>query len=73
MLSTQNLCGKAILMCLIPILVVVKYDDIICSKTPFKDLATINEAERSRFIKDYPPLARSCLTRQIAQIMMRVR
>ena len=37
--------GKAILMCLIPILVGVIYDDIICSKTPFQGLAPIDEVK----------------------------
>ena len=36
------MCGKAILMCLIPILEGVSYDGIICSKTPFKGLTPIN-------------------------------
>ena len=35
MIPIQNACGKAILMCLIPILVEVIYDGIICSKTLF--------------------------------------
>ena len=34
MICIQNVCKKAILMCLIPILVGVIYDGIICSKTP---------------------------------------
>ena len=36
MIRIQNVSGKAILMCLIPILVGVIFDGIICSKTPFK-------------------------------------
>ena len=36
MICIQNMCGKAILVRLIPILVGVIYDGIICSKTPFK-------------------------------------
>ena len=31
---TKSVCGKAILMYLIPILVGIIYDGIICSKTP---------------------------------------
>ena len=34
MMHIQNVCGKAILRCLIPILVDVIYDGIICSKAP---------------------------------------
>ena len=39
MISIQNVCGKAILICLILILVGVIYDGIICSKTPFEGLS----------------------------------
>ena len=41
----QNVYGKAILINLIPILVRFICDFIICSKTPFKGLATINEVK----------------------------
>ena len=34
MIRIQNVCEKAVLMCLIPILVGVIYDGIICSKAP---------------------------------------
>ena len=44
MIHIQNVCGKSIL-CLIPILVGVIYDGIICSLTPFKGLALINEVK----------------------------
>ena len=40
MIRIQNMCGKAILMCLVPILVGFIYDSIICSKTPFKGFST---------------------------------
>ena len=40
-----NVCKEAILICLILVLVGVKYDDIICSKTPFEGLAPINEVK----------------------------
>ena len=36
---------KAILMCLVPILVGVIFDGIICSKTPFMGLAPIYEVK----------------------------
>ena len=39
-LIIHSVCGKAILMCLIPILVGIMYDGIICSKTPFKGFNT---------------------------------
>ena len=45
MIRIQSLCGKAILMCLIPILVGVIYDGFICSKTPLRGLAPINEVK----------------------------
>ena len=39
----QYVCGKAILMCLIPILVGVVYNGIICSKTPLMFSPTLKE------------------------------
>ena len=41
----KNVCGKAILMCLIPILAGDIYDGIIYSKIPFKGLPSINEVK----------------------------
>ena len=35
MIHIQNVCGKALLICLIPISIGVIYDGIICFKTPF--------------------------------------
>ena len=55
MIRIQNVCGKAILMCLIPILVEVLYDGIICPKTPFKGLSTHDRSERGAD-SYYPPL-----------------
>ena len=43
MIAMQNVCNKAILMCLIPILVGVIHDCIICFKIQFKGLAPIDE------------------------------
>ena len=40
MIRIQNVSGNAILMRLIPMLVGVIYDGIICSKIPFKGLST---------------------------------
>ena len=46
-ISIQNMCGNAILMCQIPILVKVIYDCNIGSKTTFKGLAPIKEVKDS--------------------------
>ena len=58
----QNVCRKAILMCLIPILVEVVhvYGGIICSTTLFKGLARIHEVKEVPIHKDLIP--RMCLT-----------
>ena len=48
MMSIRNECGKAVLMWLIPILVGVIYDSIICPKTPLRCLASINEVKEVR-------------------------
>ena len=45
MIRIQNMCGRAIIMCIIPSLVGVIYDGIICSMAPFKGLAPINEVK----------------------------
>ena len=45
MMPMQNVSNKEILMCLIPILVGVIYDCIICIKIPFKGLAPIDEVK----------------------------
>ena len=45
MIHKQNVCGKAILICLIPISIRAIYDGIICSKTSFEGSATINEVK----------------------------
>ena len=47
MIPIRNVSGNArlILMCLIPILVGVISDGFICSKTPCKGLAPINEVK----------------------------
>ena len=64
MIRIENVCGKAIPICLIQILVGVIYDGIISSKTSFKGLAAMNE------VTEYcPMLPRKCLTWQIAQAM----
>ena len=58
MIRIQNMCGKAILMrlmCLIPILVglVHVYGGFICSTTPFKGLAPINEVKEVLIHKSF--------------------
>ena len=45
MLRIQIVCEKVILMCLVPVLIGVIYDCIICSNTPLKDLAPIDEVK----------------------------
>ena len=52
MIRMQNVRGKAILMCLIPNLVGVIYDGIICSKTLFRGLALIGEVKRATVTKN---------------------
>ena len=52
MISIQNVYCKAIIMCLIPILVGDIYDGIICSKAPFKGSKPINEVKESWLIPD---------------------
>ena len=46
MTRIQKMCGKAILMYLIPVLVGFIYDGIICSKTPLRGLEPINEVNK---------------------------
>ena len=41
----DDVCGKAIVMCLIPILLGVIDDGIIRSETPFKGLSPFNEVK----------------------------
>ena len=45
MIRIQTVCGKAILICQVTLLVGVIYDGIICSKTPFTGLAPIDEVK----------------------------
>ena len=47
MICIQNLCGKAILVFLITVLVGVICDGIICYKTPFKGLAPTDEVKEN--------------------------
>ena len=47
-----EMCGKAILVCVIGFLVGAANDCIICSKTPFKGLAPIKEVKKSWIISD---------------------
>ena len=68
MIRIQNVCGKAILIGLFPILVGVTYDGIICSKTPLR-VAPINVVKNVMIhIRNLycPPLPRMSLTWQIA-------
>ena len=49
LIRIENVCGKAILICLTPSLVGVMhviYDSIFCSKTPFEGLITINKKKK---------------------------
>ena len=47
MIRIQNVCGKAILLYLITIMVGAIYDGIICSKIPLRVLASIKEVKEA--------------------------